>query len=242
MTNDTINGTADHTSPTDAAMSVVSGLCLSLLYATFNITVSKISFLLFLWLFVIEDVMYDYCRLFIMSGKKLSLETRVKITTLAEEGVGQREIARRLQISRGGVQAALRRFKKTGSNHDLPKNTKKRVTSPRDDRLMQRMCEKNRRLTAVEVAADFNSGRQKKISVATVKRRLSEVGLNGRRPRKVPLLSRRNIRMRLEWARKHRHWTAADWEKVVWSDESNIEVIHKINPKRYIFSLKIGFS
>jgi hypothetical protein len=58
------------------------------------------------------------------------------------------------------------------------------------------------------------------VSSRTIQRRLCEVGLNGRRPAKTPLLSAVNVKKRLKFAQDHISWTVADWSKVIWSDES----------------------
>ena len=47
-----------------------------------------------------------------------------------------------------------------------------------------------------------------------------EDGLVSRRAAKKPLLSRKNIRDRLIFCRRYRDWTAEDWGKVIFSDES----------------------
>jgi hypothetical protein len=46
-----------------------------------------------------------------------------------------------------------------------------------------------------------------------------EDGLVSRRAAKKPILSRKNIRDRLIFC-KRRDWTAEDWGKVIFSDES----------------------
>ncbi len=40
-----------------------------------------------------------------------------------------------------------------------------------------------------------------------------------------PLLTMKMKKKRLAFCRKYRHWTAADWEKVIYSDESTFRVI-----------------
>ncbi|KAG1145923.1 hypothetical protein G6F37_007120 [Rhizopus arrhizus] len=42
--------------------------------------------------------------------------------------------------------------------------------------------------------------------------------------RMVPLLSAKHRKARLEWALAHRYWTIDDWRKVIFSDESKINV------------------
>ena len=57
-------------------------------------------------------------------------------------------------------------------------------------------------------------------SARTARQRLLEDGLVPRRAAKKPLLSRENIRDRLIFCKRYRDWTAEDWGKVIFSDES----------------------
>ncbi|GFX94510.1 hypothetical protein TNCV_3087391 [Trichonephila clavipes] len=54
----------------------------------------------------------------------------------------------------------------------------------------------------------------------TVRRRLREIGLRGCKARPKPLLTDFQRKRRLTWAREHSLWTIKDWEKVIFSDES----------------------
>ena len=54
----------------------------------------------------------------------------------------------------------------------------------------------------------------------TVRRRLSENGLNGCIAARNPLLRPRNVIKRLKGVEERVNWTEPDWEKVLWSDES----------------------
>jgi len=46
------------------------------------------------------------------------------------------------------------------------------------------------------------------------------MGYNSIRTHQVPLLSTRNWKKRLQFARAHQNWTIEDWKNVAWSDES----------------------
>ena len=35
-------------------------------------------------------------------------------------------------------------------------------------------------------------------------------------------MSKKNIKLRLQWAREHAAWSIEDWKKVIWSDETKI--------------------
>ena len=114
----------------------------------------------------------------------------------------------------------MKKKKKTGSVADIPKKPRHRVTTKRTDRLIVRKSKQNRRLTAVDISKQVIPDDKKKISPSTVKRRLSEAGLNGRVARKKSLLKPSHISQRLEWARTYESYTAEDWKRVVFSDES----------------------
>jgi len=63
-----------------------------------------------------------------------------------------------------------------------------------------------------------------RVSADTIRRALNRCGLEARvKPRK-PLLSPRNIKRRLAFARKHAKWTVDDWKRVIWSDETKINL------------------
>uniref|UniRef100_A0A8R1ICG9 HTH_Tnp_Tc3_2 domain-containing protein n=1 Tax=Caenorhabditis japonica TaxID=281687 RepID=A0A8R1ICG9_CAEJA len=57
-------------------------------------------------------------------------------------------------------------------------------------------------------------------SVRTIRRRLNNAGMFGRRPVKKPYICDRNRAARVAWARAHLNWTQSQWERVFWSDES----------------------
>ncbi|KAK3561784.1 hypothetical protein QTP86_014207, partial [Hemibagrus guttatus] len=64
-----------------------------------------------------------------------------------------------------------------------------------------------------------------KVSVhdSTIRKRLGKNGLHGRVPRRKPLLSKKNIKARLSFARKHLD-IQDFWENTLWTDETNMEL------------------
>ncbi|GJQ82662.1 hypothetical protein Trydic_g19679 [Trypoxylus dichotomus] len=52
------------------------------------------------------------------------------------------------------------------------------------------------------------------VSTRTVRIRLVSAGLRARKLAEVQ-----------KWAKKYAHWSADDWSKIFWSDESNIESV-----------------
>ncbi len=58
------------------------------------------------------------------------------------------------------------------------------------------------------------------ISERTTRRTLKQMGSSSRRPQRVPLLSAKNWKQRLQFAQAHQNWRIEDWKNIAWSDES----------------------
>uniref|UniRef100_A0A9J7YV58 Transposase Tc1-like domain-containing protein n=1 Tax=Cyprinus carpio carpio TaxID=630221 RepID=A0A9J7YV58_CYPCA len=65
-----------------------------------------------------------------------------------------------------------------------------------------------------------------KVSVhdSSIRKRLGKNGLHGRVPRRKPLLSKKNIKARLSFARKHLDDPQDFWENTLWTDETKVEL------------------
>uniref|UniRef100_A0A3Q3VXJ7 Transposase Tc1-like domain-containing protein n=1 Tax=Mola mola TaxID=94237 RepID=A0A3Q3VXJ7_MOLML len=58
------------------------------------------------------------------------------------------------------------------------------------------------------------------VSTVTVRRRLCEANLFTRIPRKVPLLKKRHVQKRLQFAKEHINWPKEKWRNILWTDET----------------------
>ncbi len=72
----------------------------------------------------------------------------------------------------------------------------------------------------------YNQGMQNTISECTTHRTLKQMGYSSRRPHRVPLLSAKSGKRRLQFAQAHQNWTIEDWKNVAWSDESQFLLQH----------------
>ncbi len=52
------------------------------------------------------------------------------------------------------------------------------------------------------------------------------MGSSSRRPHRVPLLSAKNRKRRLQFTQVHQNWTIEDWKNVVWFDEFRFLLRH----------------
>ncbi len=96
----------------------------------------------------------------------------------------------------------------------------------RDQRRMDRLVRDDRKTTVTQITARYNQGMQNTISERTTRRTLKQMGYSSRRPHRVPLLSAKNRKRRLQFTQTHQNWTIEDWKNVAWSDESRFLLRH----------------
>ena len=117
---------------------------------------------------------------------------------------------------------------------EIGKNGRQRKTTARDDTTMRRIVARSPTSSSKKLRAHLlKQGTD--VSISTVSRRLSEeFGLKSCKSAKKPKLTPIMKKKRLEFARKHLRWTADDWGKVLFSDESTFQqfvVRHKHVPR-----------
>jgi transposase len=94
--------------------------------------------------------------------------------------------------------------------------------SAQDKRFIARAVTSGKIDTAVQANKQLRTELNVIVSDNTVRRALKEACLRSSVKETKPLLSRKNIKERLAFAKRHQHWTIADWERVIWSDETKI--------------------
>ena len=67
-----------------------------------------------------------------------------------------------------------------------------------------------------------------KVSVSTVRRRLHEQKYRGYTRRCKPLISKKNRKARLDFAKKYRDEPHKFWDKVLWTDETKINIYKRL--------------
>lgn len=153
------------------------------------------------------------------SNKELSSECRAQAVILRKNGLCYQEIAKKLGVSYCAVYKAVKRYQELQSFVSRKRSGRPRCTSAQDDRTIARIVKMSPKASSLQVLTRLPRG-PRNISTRTIRRRLFDSGLKSYTPAKKPRLSPKNIADRLVFCRKYEKWTAADWEKVLFSDES----------------------
>jgi len=129
------------------------------------------------------------------------------------------EVAACVGASVQSIRSLRRWFAQTGSTRDLPRSGRPRVTSRAQDRYILNQHLRDRFRTATATAAVTPGTHNNRISAQTVRKRLAESGLHGRRPYVGSVLLRRHRNNR-EWALRHINWTRQRWRTILFTDET----------------------
>uniref|UniRef100_A0A4W5Q7D4 Transposase Tc1-like domain-containing protein n=1 Tax=Hucho hucho TaxID=62062 RepID=A0A4W5Q7D4_9TELE len=145
-------------------------------------------------------------------------ETRAAIIALLKKGFTGKDIAANKIAPKSTIYRIIKNFKESGSIVAKKASGRPRKSSKRQDRLLKLTQLRDLGTTSTELAQEWQQAGVS-ASARTVRRRLLEDGLVLKAAKK-PLLSRKNIRDRLIFCKRYRDWTADDWGKVIFSDES----------------------
>ena len=122
--------------------------------------------------------------------------------------------------SQKSVSLILKKLRETSSVKDKKNSGRLRVTTRREDSIIVRKSLSNRCKTAPQIRSEVMSEHSIEISTSTTQRRLRDAEIFGRKARKKPCLTPTCKRARLAFARAHKDWTAEQWSRVIFSDES----------------------
>lgn len=156
-------------------------------------------------------------------GKQISGERRNDIINDYLNRICKKTIAEKYSLSISTICKTISRYESTGSNDDKPRSGRPKVTSARQDAMMVREIKKNSRITAANLSQMVAEVSSIPVSPSTIRRRLHEKDFHGRRPRKVPGLSKKNIQKRYLFALEHKNHDTQYWNSVIWSDESKFD-------------------
>ncbi|GFU72260.1 transposable element Tcb2 transposase [Trichonephila clavipes] len=105
-----------------------------------------------------------------------------------------------------------------------PGSGRPRQTSRREDRHIVRNAVVQPTASSAAIQAQVEPSLGAPVSSQTIRRCLAEGHLGSRRPLHVLPLMPTHRRLRLEWCHARGNWTAAEWNQIVFSDESRFNL------------------
>uniref|UniRef100_A0A8C9Y3Q8 Transposase Tc1-like domain-containing protein n=1 Tax=Sander lucioperca TaxID=283035 RepID=A0A8C9Y3Q8_SANLU len=139
---------------------------------------------------------------------------RQRALGMVQGGMGTADVARAIHRNVPTVRRLRQRYRETGSTADRPLSGRPRVTSP----------VRNQPRTTREELVNNLKRAGTTVSKVTVGNTLRRHGLKSCMARKVPLLKPAHVKARLKFANDHLDDPEESWEKVMWSDETKIEL------------------
>lgn len=135
-----------------------------------------------------------------------------------------KDIAIQLNIGKTMVHNALTLYRESGSVANKVRLPKSRKTTQNDDRMMVLLSKRDPFKTSTHILNEIQPRLQREICSRTVRNRLTEAGLRGCIARKKPLVSKKNLSKRLQFAKEHAAKPLSFWQNILWSDETKINM------------------
>uniref|UniRef100_A0A8C5MHJ1 Transposase n=1 Tax=Leptobrachium leishanense TaxID=445787 RepID=A0A8C5MHJ1_9ANUR len=171
-----------------------------------------------------------------VKSREWSRKTREEVITLHRKGNGYKKIAKMLNKPRETIGSIICKFKAKGTVETLPGCGRKKMLTLTAVRYLKRRVEKSPRVTAEELRKDL-SDVGTEVSAQTIRRTLRNKGLHARTPRHTPLLSPKNKKSRLQYAKSHVDKPQKFWDSVLWTDETKLELFGPMD-QRYVWRRK----
>ena len=165
-----------------------------------------------------------------MKVKNFYLGVRNQAIGMLRAGMSQRDVAREVGASIRAVQRWWQKFLTVGSVADKPRSGRPSSVSTVAKIILKKAVGK-RGQSATQVAQRL-SRKGYPVSNRTVRRYWKEIlGLKAYKTRVRPKLTEKQRKHRLKFCKERKNWTADDWKKVLFSDESTFELFHAPNPQ-----------
>uniref|UniRef100_A0A4W5JC14 Uncharacterized protein n=1 Tax=Hucho hucho TaxID=62062 RepID=A0A4W5JC14_9TELE len=167
------------------------------------------------------------------SDSKLSKDVRDKIVDLHKAGMGYKTITKQLGEKVTTVGAIIRKWKKHKITVNLPRPGAPCKISPRGVAMTMRTVRNQPRTTREDLVNDLKAAGTI-VTKKTIGNTLCREGLKSCSARKIPLLKKAHIHGRLKFANEHLNDSEDNWVKVLWSDETKMELFG-INSTRRVW-------
>jgi transposase len=159
-----------------------------------------------------------------MNQKEEKLRTQFEIQRLSEQGLSQRQIAKQTSVPRSTVQDILKKLSKHNTVMRVKGSGRKKSLEDKDRTILFDNVRKNPMSSAKKLAVSLARETGKSVTPRTIQNELKGQGLVSAVPRKIPRLSEKNISDRLKKTIAWSSWPLKQWDRVLFSDETKINL------------------
>lgn len=150
---------------------------------------------------------------------------RLAICKMAEAGVDQAKIAETMDRPPRTIRRIIHNSVARGHNEDLPRSGRPHKIDARAMRHIQLEIHKNRRQTLGDITETLNRSISGGVTKKTVANAIHDnLGMSSCVARKKPNLKPGHIARRMVWAEEKLGWTMEEWKRVIFTDESSVEL------------------
>uniref|UniRef100_A0A8C4T8V8 Transposase n=1 Tax=Erpetoichthys calabaricus TaxID=27687 RepID=A0A8C4T8V8_ERPCA len=168
-----------------------------------------------------------------MKSKELSVDLRDRIVSRHKSGEGYRKICAALKVPMSTVASIIHKWKEFETTRALPRAGRPSKLSDSGRRALVREVTKNPMVTLSELQRS-SVERGELSRRTTISAAIHQSGLYGRVARRKPLLSKRHMAAFLEFAKRHLKDSQTMRKKILWSDETKIELFG-VNARRHVW-------
>ncbi len=171
-----------------------------------------------------------------MRSKELSLSVKQAIIRLKKQNKPIREIAKTLGVAKTTVWNILKKKERTGELSNTKRPGRPRKTTVMDDWRILSLVKKTPFTTVGQIKNTLQEVGVC-VSKSTIKRRLHQSEYRGFTTGCKPLVSLKNRKARLEFAKRHRKKPTQFWNSIPWTDETKIN-LYQSDGKRRVWRRK----
>ena len=168
-----------------------------------------------------------------MVKKQLTNEEKAAIFALFKENVSQVQLAKRYGVSQSTISKIIKKANKFNMFGRLPGTGPKLAFNSHEMSYLIALTKKYPKSGSNKLSLMLKEKKNIDISPRTIRRYLFDSGLKGRIAVKKPFLSKANKNVRFEMAKEWLNMTNNDWEKIIWSDETKINLFGS-DGKQYV--------
>ncbi len=166
-----------------------------------------------------------------MRSKELSLSVKQAIIRLKKQNKPIREIAKTLGVAKTTVWNILKKKERTGELSNTKRPGRPRKTTVVDDRRILSLVKKTPFTTVGQIKNTLQEVGVC-VSKSTIKRRHHQSEYRGFTTSCKPLVSLKNRKARLEFAKRHLKKPSQFWNNILWTDETKINLYQSDGERR----------